>query len=617
MKIINWFKENYVLIIILIFASVLRFYHIDYQSVWLDEIHTINEANPSFSLKEIYEALLISEPHPPLYFIVVHYLFLIFGYTTFVLKVFSAIIGVVGVWSIYLFGKELFNKKVGYYSAILLTFNYFHIYYSQEGRMYCLLFLTTTFSFYFLVKFIKKANFKSAMLYCLFSTIMIYCHFFALFALVSQYIILLYFIIKPYQINSIKFFKYSIITGLSTLVLYLPTYGLIKKTSEMTSIWIPMPTLDVYTQILKDFFGQSEIVLFFITTLIFLFFIQLFKAKNNQNFKINPTEDKLVFSFLILFIWISTTLIFPLIRTYTSLPMLINRYFINILPAIIILLAIGLSFIKNKLVLYSVLLSIIIFSITDIVIVKKYYKAVNKTQFREVTQFIIKNNTKHDPVVTSLPWYFPFFLNNNIVKTTIIESTIDNQINTMILDSTKIKSFWYVDAHLRPYKPNDITKTFINKIFIENNSVSLYDCYAKHFILKKDYVSNVDISKFIPLQKTNGNKIAFSIEEFNNSENKITIVGWAYLESQGTENSKLEVIVLKDNNPKVLSIDNIKRDDVSKYFKSDFDLSNSGFKSEINKANFEKGNYQIAILISDNTTNKKGLVITDKTFVIE
>lgn len=39
-------KAAYVLLFILCVACVLRFYHIDYQSVWLDEICSIMEANP-------------------------------------------------------------------------------------------------------------------------------------------------------------------------------------------------------------------------------------------------------------------------------------------------------------------------------------------------------------------------------------------------------------------------------------------------------------------------------------------------------------------------------------------------------------------------------------------
>ena len=251
MKISTLIKENYILITILIIASILRMYHLDFQSVWLDEIHSINEANPKNSVSEMFDALMIAEPHPPLFFLLLHFSFKIFGYTTFVARILSVIIGIFGVFSIYLLGKELYNKKVGVAAAILLTFNYFHLYYSQDARMYSLLFLMTTLSFYYLIKFIKNPTYKSSILYAVFAALMIYCHFFALFALFSQYLILLYFIVKPFNISRKKFFVYCFISGILTLLLYIPTYKLFIKTSEMTSIWIQMPTLDVYTQVLS------------------------------------------------------------------------------------------------------------------------------------------------------------------------------------------------------------------------------------------------------------------------------------------------------------------------------------------------------------------------------
>ena len=129
MKIILRLKQNYFLTIILFVSAISRFYHIDYQSLWLDEIHVLNEANLMFSSCQIYDALLGSEPHPPMYFCMVHYMFLLFGYTAFVLIVFLAIIVVLGIYSIYLLGTEIFDKKVGIYASGLLSVNcLFHLY---------------------------------------------------------------------------------------------------------------------------------------------------------------------------------------------------------------------------------------------------------------------------------------------------------------------------------------------------------------------------------------------------------------------------------------------------------------------------------------------------------
>lgn len=614
MKISNWINENKLLMTILVIGAFFRFYHIDFQSVWLDEIHTLNESNPNISIFDVYEKLLISEPHPPLYFIIIHFAFKVFGYTTFVLRFLSSLIGVFGIFSIYLLGKEIFSKRVGTYASILLSINYFHIYYSQEGRMYVLLFLTTTLSFLFLVKFIKKPSFKTALIYSCFSSLMIYSHFFGLFALISQYLILLYFVIKPNEVSGRKFFNYCLSSGIITTILFLPTYSLFKKTAEIKSIWIKMPTIDVYTQIIKDFFGQSELVLFVVVLLLILFFIQLFKQKNTKAYLINPTEDKLVFGFFILFVWITVTLILPLIRTYTSLPMLVNRYFINILPAIIIITAVGLNYIKNDLVKHLTLLLIVFFSLTDIIIVKKYYNSTNKTQFREATNYIAKNNKSNENIVSSLGWYLPYFLNNDEIKNNIIEQNLDNYISEMLSDKNKIKSFWYFDGHIRPYNPSESTKEFVEQNFIIDKSIVLYDCYAKHFILKQEANKSIDLKKYKELKKVNGTAFNFNIETFSIENNILRTTGWAFFDKQSAEKTEIVLFLINNNEKEMLHTDRINRKDVSEYFKNKFNLENSGFASTIRTNSLDKGNYQLAIYLINHETKKEGLMLTEKSF---
>lgn len=611
MKFIQRIKENKLLILILIIGAILRFYRIDFQSVWLDEIHALNEANPNLSISELYNLLLIAEPHPPLYFILAHYLFIIFGYTTYVLRFFSATVGVLGIISVYSLGKEMVNKKVGLIAAVLLTINPFHINYSQEGRMYALLFLTTAVSFIYLIKFIKKPNFKSAILYSVFSTIMIYCHFFALFTLFSQYLILLYFLIFPIVITRTQFLRYCIVSAVITIILYIPTYHLFMKTSEMKSIWIQMPSSDAFTQIFKDFFGQSEMVLFLIIPVLLFLLLKLFNQEESKLVNLNPNDGNLLFSFLILLIWIFTTLFLPLVRTYISLPMLINRYFINVLPAILLLIAMGVYCIKSRLLQYFILSIIFIFSLNDIVIVKKYYKNVSKSQFREVSQFIIENNSQNDPVVSSLGWYFPFFLNNEKVKNVIIEKSLNDYINEMAQDSTKRKPFWYVDAHNRPYNVSETAKRYLDNNFIIDNNVDLFDAWAKHY-MRNTGITTVNFLKYQPLKDKNGAAFALSVEVFENNGSTYNIHGWAYFEGETATDTTIELVLISNGKAFKIQSQKIKREDVTTYFKSAFDLSNSGFDAKGNTDKLHPGRYQLAINLKNKKTNKEGLVLTDK-----
>ncbi|WP_026977255.1 glycosyltransferase family 39 protein [Flavobacterium tegetincola] len=615
MKLLIWIKNNYSMTIIIIVAIVLRFFNLDYQSLWVDEIYTMIESNQNFTLSELYNSIVTSDPHPPLYFLLAYIFFNIFGYTALVLKVLSALLSVAGVYAIYLLGKELCSKKTGIYAAILLTINFFSIYYAQEGRMYSLLFLTTTLSFYYLIKFIKLPNIKTAILFCIFSTLMIYSHLFALFTLISQYLILLYFIIISVKESRKKFFIYTLIIGIVSIVMYIPVIGIILNNLGRESIWIKMPTLDVYTQFFKDFFGESELVLFLIVMLIIAYFINLFSVKETIGFKTNPKVDKLTFSFIIISLWILVTLLLPLIRTYTSLPILINRYFINILPAILILIAIGLKSIKSNIVKTSFLSFIIIFSLTDILIVKKFYFTPYKSQFREVSNFIIENKSSDEPVATSLAPYFNFYLNNDKFKTIIIDKPLQLFVDEMMVDSTKKASFWYADAHSKPFVLSSEATQYLEKYFTIENSIDYYDAWTKHYVIGENKLKEINVSNFDRLIKKSKSKIKYWIENFEIVGDSINLSGWAYIERQNSIKLRTKVLLVsKDERCLGIQAQSVYRPDVSKANKGNFNFDNSGFQTILKTERIPVGEYTVAIMIINTETKEEELVMTDKTF---
>ena len=605
-------KENYLLIAIVILATALRVYHIDFQSIWLDEIHTMNEANPKIPLKELYNVIMAGEQMPPLYFYSLYFLFKIFGYTTLVARVYSAIVGIVSVFSIYLLGKEMINKKAGLFAALLLSVNSFHLYYSQDARPYMLFFLFTTFSFYNLIKFLKLPSKKNALYYGITTAMMINTHFFGLFVLFSQYITLLFFLILSKNTQRKGFFVNSFISGIVTLLLFIPSMKVFIKVSEIKDFWIPAPTLDAYTLIFKEFFGNSELVLTLVGLLFIIYFIKLSKEKNTSIEYKSIIENKTIFAFVLLIPWIIIVLLIPLIRSYLSIPMIISRYFISILPALIIILSIAINQFKNKIIQIGIIGLFIVFSLTDIIIVKKYYTNINKAQFRESTQFIIDNNSKKEPVVSSLGWYMPYFFKNEKAYYEIIDKTLDAYIAEMEQDSTKIKPFWLTDGFGSEYVPSETSLKFINENFYIDNNYDGFQAWSKHFILLKDISSTIDISKFKELKPYNGDAFMFNVETFEIANNILNTSGWAYFENQEASKTSLELLFIKDGKAIKLLKQKVSRPDVTSYFNNKFNVDNSGFKSTYDISKFGQGKYQLAIYLFDKSTNKEGLVLTEK-----
>lgn len=616
MKIVEFYKVNKFLIFILLLGAIFRFYHIDFQSIWLDEIHTMNEANPDIGFSDLYNVIMSGEQMPPLYFYSLYFLFKIFGYTTFVARMYSAIVGIFSIYAIYLLGKEMINTRVGLIVAFLVAINPFHLYFSQEVRPYIFLFLFTTLAFYYLVKFLKVSNRKNALLFGLFAALMLYSHFFGLFVLFAQYLIVLLFIVLSKKEDRKNFFINAFFSGILTLVLFTPAIKILIKVSEIKEFWIPAPTPDVYTLIFKEFFGSSEMVLTILGLLVVLYFVRL--ASLNDTVKISyefVINDKKVFCFVIMAIWMSTVLLIPLIRSYLSIPMIISRYFIVVLPAVLILLSISISQIKNKIVQITVVLLLFVFSATDTLIVKKYYSVPNKAQFREATTFIKTNSKGKEPVVTSLGWYMPYFFKDEKSEVMIVDKSLEVYLAEMQQDSTKIKPFWYIDGHDRIYSPSEKSLAFLNKYFYIENNFDGFQAWTKHFILLKDVPKTIDLSKFKKIEQVNGDPFKFNLETFQYADNKVSANGWAYFDNQDADKTEINLVLIKDGKASRLQTLKVIRNDIAEYFRSDFNLKNSGFTVNVNIANTESGNYQVALHLLNKETGKEGLVLTDKTIV--
>ncbi|MEZ4853128.1 glycosyltransferase family 39 protein [Flavobacterium sp.] len=613
MNILNTIKNNYWLIVILILGSILRFYNIDFQSIWLDEIHTMNEANPNHSILQVYNSVYNAEQMPPLYFIIINILFKIFGYTSFVLRAFSAICGIASIYSTYLLSKEFFNKNVALISAVLISINYFGIYYSQDGRPYTFLYLFTTISFLFLVKFIKTPNIKNSFLYGLFTALMIYGHFFALFILFSQVLTLLFFIILVNNKDKWNLIKLSLFSGIVIILLHIPSFKILAQISQIQSFWVEAPTKQVFTTIYNQFFGESEFLIFLTGISFVLYFVNIFKIEDKEINYQNIVKNKKTFSFILFIFWITITLITPLIRSYLYVPMIVNRYFMVLLPVVLIIVSYGFYQIKSKLLLMFILSIFILFSLTDIFIVKSYYTEPTKTQFREGSNFIIQNNKNKTKVVSSLGWYFSYFLDNDTVKYEIVNKPLESYVEEIKTDTTKLENFWYIDAHNSPYQLGEISENFLEENYIIENNIDLIDCWAKLYVKKTDELKTIDISKLNTVKISTSSEINFWIESFQVQNNEVDIHGWAYLKGQDAYSSRVKLVLIGKEEAFEFPVQMSRRIDITKSKKDGFNYDNSGFAGKLNINKLKNGEYRIGLLILNNS--RKELVITDKTFI--
>lgn len=500
MRAINYVKENYLLLLILLLAAALRLYHLDFQSIWIDEIHTMIEANPDMSMKEFDEIIMFREGIPHFYFLAVRLFFEIFGYSTFTARFFSAVVGIVSVYVIYLLGKELYNKRAGLVAASLLAVNQFHIYYSQEARSYALLLLFTILAFYRLLLFVKNPTWRTAVFFGLCSGLIPHAHPIGLTVILAQYLVVLFVLVKTVPAQRKQFFVMSFFSGIIALLVFYPVYRIVSKVSDITSFWVTMPTPDVFTQLISEFLGKSELTFFIFSALFLFYVISLFKQTSDGKSWKDLEKSRLITSFLVFTSWIGIAFLIPLIRSYLQIPMIVSRYFINVLPVILLMVAIGAALIRSGLVRTVVISSLLLLSIVDLLVVKNYYNTVTKSQFREVTELVIKKNAMQDKVISAYGWLLSYYLDKGKSVKETIEMPLESYINAMRNQSIPMESFWYVDGSLRPYNLSPEDQKFLEDNFTMTASVAKHDAWARHYVSKVPPVFDnaVDLRSFTP-----------------------------------------------------------------------------------------------------------------------
>lgn len=149
--------------IIVLFGLVLRLI-LSNQSFWLDESASIIAAR--VPLTQFFE-FLKADFHPPLYYLFLKLWLPISGNSEWLIRLPDILIGTSCIFLVYLLGKNIFGKdsKIPLLMAFFLALSPFHIYYTQELRMYNLSAFFVLLSWLALLKnkyiFVGLTNFLS------------------------------------------------------------------------------------------------------------------------------------------------------------------------------------------------------------------------------------------------------------------------------------------------------------------------------------------------------------------------------------------------------------------------------------------------------------------------
>lgn len=472
MFISNFKKIKLIFILLLIFlGSFLRFYNLNFDDLWSDEMVSYWLSNPSYSFSETIR--LVFESNLMVSFeIILKNFHKLFGYDVYISRYLNATIS---VFSIVLFvdllRKNSANINTILFGTFLLALNIFHIRYAMELRSYTLTFFLSLVIINLLFKdqyFKKKITYFDYFLITLSSFLMLFSHAFSVIIILSLnfYILCLWIFKKNNNSNLVNIFCLNTFMIIFFLFFYL-------KDISHTPQWIEQLDLSFFTNyFFSSFFGSRLIGGVYLITLIYL-------ISNSLKEIINKLNINFFFLLLIFF-----TYSMPAIYGFIFDPILINRYVFFVLIPILFLIS-NLTF-ENK---NNVTKNILVF----LVLILTFFNHFTENTFK---QFYTSIHPSKPEVRKSLE-----IINNSKALNYSVVLDLDNvkNINTVYENyltnySKKLKfNLNFIDYLSKKTLPNEFWIIYIRDI--TETDFKKPDGFKKYSIKEEKYLNRLELYK--------------------------------------------------------------------------------------------------------------------------
>ncbi|MBI5650470.1 MAG: glycosyltransferase family 39 protein [Chloroflexi bacterium] len=207
------------LLAILLLAFALRVWNIADLRMWGDEGFSVFSAHRdlyaiTFEGKDV-------DPHPPLYYYLLHFWLPLTGPSEFSVRFLSIFFGTATVALMFALGKRLFDARAGVLASALIALAPFAIHYSQEVRMYALVIFLGALATWFFARVIEKETRARWLGFWVAMLLAQYTLYQTAFLFVAQGLTLL-----PLLKNRFAFVARWLVASISIVILFLPWLAL-------------------------------------------------------------------------------------------------------------------------------------------------------------------------------------------------------------------------------------------------------------------------------------------------------------------------------------------------------------------------------------------------------
>lgn len=309
------------------------------------------------------------DTYPPLYNIMEHLWFNLFGSSEIAIRSLSFLFYVLTIFFVYKIGSLLWNKKIGLVAATLSFLNPFFFIYAFEGRMYSIMALGVAASMYFFLK-------RNWVGYVVATTWALYSHHFAIFALFVQGLWFLYEYFFGKRKVAVSMFKAFIAVGILYLPWAIPLYNQVNRVGG--GFWLGTPTLKDFGGVINEYLAIGIKHTFAIPAL-YITYVVLVTRRWTKSFQKSL--------FLVFWFLLPIALAWLVSQKFQSI--FFNRYLLYAIPGAMLLLA---SNWRKPVSSAMIVVLLILFSVIDY----NYFTHPVKRPFKELASHVKETQQEED-----------------------------------------------------------------------------------------------------------------------------------------------------------------------------------------------------------------------------
>lgn len=448
---------------IVLVALGLRLYRLEYQSLWVDEIASMNGADPDQSWSGVIAYSVFDQP--PAFFLLLHAWFKVFPFTDFFGRLMALGIGLAGIVAVYFLGKEVRDQRTGLIAATITSFSYIHIFFSQEARFYSLLFLASAMSYYFYIRAAKTNRVVDFILYTLSTSVLLYTHYFGLVVFAAQGIIFCFLLVLyPYHRRFVILSITSAIVVMLAISPWIPIFFSDAQTKEfwikLEPIYFPLTYFYVYFKDILSCFAFA--------TLLIAYFFNVYRT-----FSSTRLIDRVDF---ILISSVAFGFLIPIVYSFVQTPMLQVRYTLIILPSLIVMISLGFGFLKisyQRILLFATCCT----ALFSLIVIEKYYTKIRKEDWRGMISTVIRESTPGDVFMSPQAWYCNYYFKIQNSGARAMPPAQWMEINQ------KTEGLWWLDGFKVGPIPDDVKNKLIQSGYSLKKTDSLFRAQASYYRL--------------------------------------------------------------------------------------------------------------------------------------